>query len=233
MSLAIETLPLRQPQNTEAFRWSGSLVIALGLHAAIALLLLHWHTSAPPSMPTQTVTMIDLAPLPAPPQPVVQPQPLPIEPPPPLIKPEVKPVVKPHPVERQVVTHPVAVPIPAPAPTEASPPQQSAPPPPAAAQPRNDALDNYRAQLAAYLARYKRYPHASQVKGEEGTVLVRFTLDRRGGVSGVAIDRGSGHPLLDEEVLALLRRAAPMPPMPASMPENEREFSVPVSFSLR
>jgi len=64
----------------------------VGLHAAVALLLLHWHTSAPPSMPAQTVTMIDLAPLPTPPQPVVQPQPQPVEPPPPLIKPEVKPV---------------------------------------------------------------------------------------------------------------------------------------------
>jgi len=231
MSLAIANVATLPRERNDAFRWSGSLVVALGLHAVIALLLVHWHTSAPPALPAQSVTMIDLAPLPTPPQPVAQLQPQLVEQPP-LVKTEVKPVTKPRPVERQVVTHPVPVPVPAPAPAEAAPPQQAAPLPPVAAQPAS-ALLSYRDLLAAYLARYKRYPHASQVRGEEGTVVVRFTLDRRGGVSGARIERASGHALLDGEVLALLRRATPLPSIPSTMTESQLEISVPVNFSLR
>ena len=210
----------------ETVRWSAAAGVAVGFHVLLAVILLHWHVAPPPMPPEQNVTMIDLAPLPVPPQP----QPI-VKPP--EVKPEVKPIVKPTPVARPVVNRQVAVPIPAPAPVETAQPQQSAAPStPAPAPPAVDPLMNFRAQLAAYLAHYKRYPHASQVKGEEGTAMVRFTLDRQGGVTAARIEQGSGHAMLDDEVMALLRRAAPLPAIPPSIDANSLDIEVPVQFSL-
>ncbi|HBS54681.1 MAG TPA: hypothetical protein DEA38_03005 [Stenotrophomonas sp.] len=43
---------------------------------------------------------------------------------------------------------------------------------------------------------------------------------------------GSGRTLLDDEALATLARAAPLPPPPASLPGDPLEVVVPVSFFL-
>jgi protein TonB len=87
--------------------------------------------------------------------------------------------------------------------------------------------------IAAQLERYKRYPPIAQRRGEQGVALLRFTLDRTGNVSNSRIERSSGHPELDAEVLALVRRAAPLPQIPADIAANTLDIEVPVSFALR
>lgn len=72
-----------------------------------------------------------------------------------------------------------------------------------------------------------------KVRGEQGVVLVVFALDRQGGVSDAHIERSSGHSLLDEEVLALLQRAAPLPPIPPEIAGARLEITVPIAFTLR
>jgi protein TonB len=62
--------------------------------------------------------------------------------------------------------------------------------------------------------------------------LLRFTLDRTGGISNARIERGSGHADLDEEVLALVQRAQPLPPIPADIAANTLDIEVPVKFAL-
>src|SRR5690606_2548112 len=69
----------------------------------------------------------------------------------------------------------------------------------------------WQSRLIAHLERRKRYPSASRSRREEGTVHVRFKIDDRGNVLSVSLARSSGHPALDEEVLALVRRASPVP----------------------
>ena len=240
MSLALAGFPAHALDRSDKLRWSASLAITLGLHGMLAFFLLDWHVTAPPLPPAQSVTMIDLPPLPAPPQPVATHEPTPPppmpQPQPELVKPEPKPVAKPKPVERHIAPHPVPLPIPAPAPSPVEPAPAAAPPalaPPPTAAPQVEVSASFRDALAAYLARYKRYPHAAQTKGEEGTVLVRFVLDRSGEVSDTRIVQSSGHALLDTEVLSLLRRAAPLPAMPSSMAASRIEIVVPVAFQLR
>ncbi|MGH6947858.1 MAG: energy transducer TonB [Kiloniellales bacterium] len=94
------------------------------------------------------------------------------------------------------------------------------------------ALADYAAQLRVWLERHKRYPRRAKLRGQEGTVLLRFVLLRDGSVSDYAIAKGSGYLLLDEEVKALIRRAQPLPPMPGDLAESRMEFLVPFEFSL-
>ena len=87
---------------------------------------------------------------------------------------------------------------------------------------------SWQSQLMAHLERRKRYPPGAQSRGERGIVYVRFTIDPSGNVQSVNLSRSSGHAELDQEVLALVRRASPVPAPP---PGAQRDIIAPVRFS--
>lgn len=88
----------------------------------------------------------------------------------------------------------------------------------------------WQARVASHLERRKRYPAAAKRQGQQGTAQVRFTIDGSGNVQSVSLVRSSGIPLLDEEVVALVRRASPVPAPP---PGVNRTIVVPIRFSMR
>lgn len=99
--------------------------------------------------------------------------------------------------------------------------------------PNTKGAANYYGQLVAWLDRHKRYPTRAQQLHQEGTVVVRFTIDRSGRVLAHQIVTSSGHPLLDQEVQALLARASPLPAMPAALSQSRLTLTVPIRFHLR
>jgi periplasmic protein TonB len=155
---------------------------------------------------------------------------LPLPPPPPPPQP---PVQRPqHPVVRPQVSRPAP---PAPTATEATAPAAppaAATPAPAAAAPSN-AVPSWQGQLLSRLQRFKRYPDSARSRREEGVVNLTFTMDREGRVLAARIARSSGFADLDEETLALVRRAEPLPAPPAELPGSTLTLTVPVRFSLR
>lgn len=88
----------------------------------------------------------------------------------------------------------------------------------------------WQSRLLAHLERRKRYPSASKSRGEQGTAYVRFRIDDAGNVMSVSLARSSGFPALDEEVVAMVRRASPVPAPPQGVNKN---ITVPVRFSVR
>jgi len=96
------------------------------------------------------------------------------------------------------------------------------------------ALRSWLGDLVGVLERKKRYPTAAHARREQGTVQVAFTIDRQGHVIDSHIVSSSGAPELDEEALALLKRAQPFPPLPAKAGGGDRvNLTVPIRFSLR
>jgi TonB family protein len=81
--------------------------------------------------------------------------------------------------------------------------------------------------------RPKEYPRRARLRRQQGTALLRFTVDRGGHVLAYSIDRTSGQETLDEAVVAMIERAQPLPAMPLEMPEARLELVVPVRFDLR
>lgn len=79
----------------------------------------------------------------------------------------------------------------------------------------------------------KRYPPAARARGEQGVVLLRFSLDRNGHLLTHSITQSSGHADLDEEVMAMIVRAEPLPPFPPSMSQPRLDLTVPIRFSLQ
>lgn len=87
--------------------------------------------------------------------------------------------------------------------------------------------------LVKHLQQFKRYPGDAQARGEEGVVLLSFSVDRTGHVLTHKIARSSGFPLLDAEVMSMIERAQPLPAFPASMTQETLDLTVPIRFSLR
>src|SRR6266511_2632071 len=78
----------------------------------------------------------------------------------------------------------------------------------------SNAVPTWKTQIVALLERNKRYPESAQSRRQEGVAQVFFSLDRQGRVIDSRVVRSSGASALDDEALALLRRAQPFPPPP-------------------
>ena len=147
-------------------------------------------------------------------------------------RPEPVPERKPEPPKpvRQAMVVPAPRPAPpvpvapSPAPTPVALPAPSLP-----AGPPPDYLGRIRAQLE----RCKQYPISARMRRIEGDVILSFVMDRSGRVLDHRIARSSGYAMLDQAVDAMIRKASPLPPMPASMTQGQIEISVPIRFQLR
>jgi periplasmic protein TonB len=100
-----------------------------------------------------------------------------------------------------------------------------------ASAPRVD--PSWQSLLLKHLQQFKNYPGVARERGEQGVVLLSFSIDRNGHVLSRRIISGSGFADLDAEVLALVERAQPMPAFPPSMTEEQLDLTVPIRFSLR
>jgi protein TonB len=172
-------------------------------------------------------------PAPPPPPPMARPKPVKPKPSPPMAKPSkpAQPAVDPvraQPVESAPAAEPpVTIQPPAPAPVL----------PPPAAQPVTPAPDpaledGYRTRIRQAVDAHKHYPRMARRLGEEGRVVVAFTVEADGRLAEVRVVESSGSELLDEAALQAVRDAAPFPPFPAGIDRQRWDFTLPLAFSL-
>jgi protein TonB len=62
---------------------------------------------------------------------------------------------------------------------------------------------------------------------------VRFAVDRSGRVLSASLAGSAGVPALDQEALAVFRRAEPLPPTPPDVPGASFTFTIPIRFLAR
>lgn len=84
----------------------------------------------------------------------------------------------------------------------------------------------WRSMLMAHLNRHKRMPPG----GGRGTAQVVFVIDRSGRVVSARLLQSAGESTLDQEAVALARRASPVPPPPPNIGGGTVTLSVPVRF---
>jgi len=164
----------------------------------------------------------------------------PVEEPPPEIKPAPNPDVALEPPRQERATQRPQNPR-TPAPTTSAPqalPERSAAVPAAPMQGRvtpntSNAVPTWKTHILALLERHKRYPEIAQSRRQQGIAQVFFSLDRQGRVIDSRVVRSSGASVLDEEALALLRRAQPFPAPPRELPGEHVDLTVPIRFNLK
>ncbi len=261
MTIAILDRESRAEQ-AEGRRWAICFAIVVALHALPAVVIAWWlgpvtSVAAPPP----AAVMVDMEPLPAAPQttpteippgpqqtlaaaPPLEPQPDRFPDAPPARKPlvAVPPKAKPHRVQRrQVAQHQEAPPVERPpAAATTAPPAVSAPPseaPAAPAQgassaPPSNGAPTWQGLVLGRLEQFKRYPAMAQYRRQQGVANLRFTMDRDGKVLSARLEKTSGYDLLDQETLALIQRAQPLPRPPPDVPGDRLELVVPIEFFL-
>jgi len=234
--------------------WGACFALAVCIHGAgAAALLAHWKDSSDLVASAPVIT-IDLAPVPVAPE--IKPTELPpgpqqtnAEPQPDPVKPVEKIELPPEPkAEPVLAVTPPPKPIDKPkekkpkqlhaslasAPTNAEQKaEQAAAPSPGASARDSNALPNWKSLLVATLERNKRYPADAEARGDRGVAELAFGVDRRGGVHHPRIVRSSGSSALDRETLAMVERAAPLPPPPAEIAGAEISIVVPIRYNMR
>jgi protein TonB len=96
-----------------------------------------------------------------------------------------------------------------------------------------NAFAAYKTKVQRKLERSKKYPPSARNAKMEGTVTVRFTINRAGQVVQSQMVKSSGFPILDDEVMALLRRVNPFPEFPKEMTDSSITLTAPIRFSLK
>ncbi len=92
--------------------------------------------------------------------------------------------------------------------------------------------DRYKALLRSRVDAHKQYPRLSRRMGEEGRVMVEFSVNPSGEVSGLRIKSPSASERLNEAALQAVRDAAPLPPFPEGIRRERWDFSLLLVFSL-
>jgi protein TonB len=236
------------------------VLASIALHALV-LLGLSWAGAPAPPAKTLLVLTARLAPFAAAPRAPVQPPSPVIAPPPPpepasaprpaLTKPAATPARTPQKAApAEAVKAPQPEPAPAApgaeasaAPSAASIQTRPAPQAPAgspateaAAKSGNEAdkgtLEQYRVALIVATRRYKRYPAIAMEKGWQGRVEVHMVIGANGMIASASIKTGSGHDILDNQALDMLKKGKTLVPIPTSLRGREFSIDVPVIFNL-
>lgn len=91
-----------------------------------------------------------------------------------------------------------------------------------------------REELYKYIGNTVRYPKKARKEGVEGTVVVSFIVERDGNINqgSITIEQ-SVHPLLDEEVIRIVKLLPKWTPATASGRNVRAKTAFPVQFALR
>ncbi|WP_335308609.1 energy transducer TonB family protein [Sphingomonas phyllosphaerae] len=219
---------------------AGTRLFGIGVVSCIVLLIagvtLFTWTQYQAVTPPSTLSVFDVAPPAAPPEPVREVPPGPekdhkerqtpvpdvarIEPP--LVH---VPGIKPP----QVV---VAEPVPDPGPPvkETTAPEiKPAPPAPQV----SISKPTWEGLVLGALNRVKRYPRDASFRRQQGMPYIRFVMDRDGRIVSSRLESSSGIRSLDNEAVSLPKRAQPLPKPPAELTGDRIELVVPVEFFMR
>jgi protein TonB len=82
-------------------------------------------------------------------------------------------------------------------------------------------MDSQQDLLYSFMRRFRtniynvwNYPSSAAQRNQQGTCLLRITIDRRGNVSNVQLLESSGHRILDNEAITAVREGATYGPLP-------------------
>jgi protein TonB len=89
-------------------------------------------------------------------------------------------------------------------------------------------MDSQQDLLHSFMRRFRtnvynvwNYPGSAAQRGQQGTCLLRITIDRQGNIGNVELLESSGHRILDDEAMTAVREGATYGPLPRAFPHEE------------
>jgi TonB family protein len=90
---------------------------------------------------------------------------------------------------------------------------------------------DYMELLSEYVETHKYYPEEAGRNGEQGTATIKALIARDGTVKDVRLEQSSDSRMLDVALLSMFRDKH-LPPFPDDMKENEREFTITMTYEI-
>ena len=88
-------------------------------------------------------------------------------------------------------------------------------------------MDTQQDLLISFMRRFRdriylvwNYPESARIRNQQGSCLVRITVDRDGNVTDVKLLESSGYRVLDDEVTRAVRQGATYGPLPRAYPNE-------------
>ncbi|MCX5702212.1 MAG: TonB family protein [Candidatus Omnitrophica bacterium] len=167
-----------------------------------------------------------------------------VVPPPPAEKAVTKETPKPgvSPPAKEVVSKEVPQkPETKPAVEEAKPPQEApvkevkvkAVPKEPSEEAKTSAISAYIRKVAQRIRDNFSYPWAAQQAQIEGALVLNFRLDRIGQLKEIKVIESSGYGVLDENATRIIKKAAPYPPFPPEINQNELWIDFPIVYKIK
>ena len=91
--------------------------------------------------------------------------------------------------------------------------------------------DYYRL-VSDQILKYQTLPRQAFQRRIEGQVRVYVTVNRQGQLKAVQLSAESPHKIFNDQAFDAVNQAAPFPPLPSSITDDEHSFSVPLSYRL-
>jgi periplasmic protein TonB len=90
----------------------------------------------------------------------------------------------------------------------------------------------YFREIMAWLAQHKTYPVELKKAKQEGVVVLKFTINKRGDLLQSTVEKSSGVPAIDQAALNMLRSASPLPGLPRFIDKDQITLVIPIEYSL-
>ena len=93
-------------------------------------------------------------------------------------------------------------------------------------------LAEYTQQLSGQVGRQKQYPQIARLRGWQGTAIVAIQLSAEGNIVTATIAQSTGHDVLDQQALSMIRHAGPLPALPYAIAGDALTVQLPIVFAL-
>ncbi|VAX06696.1 hypothetical protein MNBD_GAMMA26-452 [hydrothermal vent metagenome] len=155
---------------------------------------------------------------------------------------EAKQTPKPEKIAHRAIPQPIPQPVVTKAPVQITkkPPHKAQAPakplkPPQVASSRPAILEiesSYTSDLLKAIERHRRYPLRARRRGDEGEVLVNFTIMEDGEITSIQIASSSSSSSLDQAASRALEKLKQFRPIPHQLQRASWDFRIPVRFAL-
>ncbi len=93
-------------------------------------------------------------------------------------------------------------------------------------------VEQYVRIISAKINQYEEYPPVAKRRHWEGTTVVQLRFTAEGKVADISVAETSGHDVLDEAAVKMIRNASPLPVPPEGLRGRDQVVAVPIIFRL-
>jgi len=96
----------------------------------------------------------------------------------------------------------------------------------------DEAMFRYKDAIKQKIESHRRYPRSARKHKLKGNTTVEFIVMSNGNARYVKLLHSSGYTVLDDEAIAMVKRASPFPSIPAEFKLSKSTMEVTIIFSL-